>query len=99
MFPKLLIPNQYDFQRFITVNNRFQALTKNQKYFNNYRYQKSFFSSSGKDFLDAEYVLFTSDQSIHSALSVLHFQEYSYIEQLNELVANHEGKNSMYRFK
>jgi hypothetical protein len=89
---KLMVPVDYDLHEFSSCNRRFQELNKHQKYFNNYRYQKSLLGTENKDFIDAGYTLLVRNESVVSPLGVIHYQEYKDLEQLDVLISLQQDK-------
>ena len=89
---KLMVPVDYDLDKFCSSNRRFQELITHQKYCNNYRHQKALFTTAKKDFIDAGYTLFARDVSVVSPLGVIHYQEFKDLDQLDDLISIQQDK-------
>ena len=84
---KLFVPKEYDFVPFFQGIERFKDVVNHNKYANNYNYNRTIFLMDGVVFTDNGFIMVTRKDSISSPIAVLHFEEYSDIAQLTELLA------------
>jgi hypothetical protein len=83
---KLFVPEGYDFVPFFQSIEKFKDVVNHNKYANNYNYNRTIFLMDGIVFTDNGFVMVTKKDSISSPIAVLHFEEYSDIAQLTELL-------------
>lgn len=74
---KLLVPSDYDPKQFFEAIEEYNYVGDHHKYRNNYDYHKSILLVNGVKHLDNGFLLWVPSEELVSALSVLHFQEYS----------------------
>ena len=89
---KLLVPEKYDFSHFVKVNQPYRLSLENQKYFNNYRYQKALYQMQQVMHTDTGYLLISENESLVSPLAVLYFEYYSNYEHMTDLLLKHHDK-------
>jgi hypothetical protein len=86
---KLLIPEGYDVKSLAGNWDNFSGLVKNNKYGNNYDFNKAVYLVNKDPFHDTGFVLLKEDVRLTSPVSVLHYSyynsEYALKHQLDEL--------------
>ena len=88
---KLFVPAGYDFIPLMDVLSTRKEIADNNKYFNNYEYNKAIFMINGTEHFDTGNLLLTENSSFASPVSVLHFTYYQNPDNLkNELLVNHD---------
>ena len=80
---KLFVPEGYDFVPMLDVFTKNEEIRNHHKYFNNYEYNKAIYLVNSRQHLDAGNVLLVEDVAYASPVSVLNFEYYSDIEDLN----------------
>ncbi len=80
---KLFVPEAYDFVPMLDVFSKNEEIRNHHKYFNNYEYNKAIYLVNSRQHLDAGNVLLVEDDAYASPVSVLNFEYYSDIEDLN----------------
>ena len=88
---KVYIPKGYNLDKLFEAFCEFKEVIHHNKYANNYDYHKAIFSLGGHSFLDNGFLLLKEDKSLHSPVSVLH---YEYYENRTDLIALLEEKKS-----
>lgn len=83
---KLYIPEDYDIKNFFEPLQSFQPIFNHFKYNNNYDYNKSVYLVNMVDHFDNGFVLLKEDEQLASPLAVLHYERYSNLEQVGELL-------------
>lgn len=78
----LLLPDGYDVNRIIANLIGYGNSINHNKYANNYDYNRAIFLMNKVTFLDNNFALFRESGSIHSPLSVIHYQFYSIPEEI-----------------
>jgi len=86
---KVFVPENYDFSK---LKNAFMIyrdrLFNHNKFMNNYEYQKSIFLINSIQHIDFEFCILKEDSSIHSPISVIHYQYYKSKEEVQEIIEN-----------
>jgi len=82
---KLYVPENYNFETILHVfEERGKTAALNHKYVNNYDYNKSILLVNGVPHLDNGFILLKEDTSLFSPISMLHFEKYESIEELEK---------------
>ncbi|MBA3704802.1 MAG: acyl-CoA reductase [Bacteroidetes bacterium] len=82
---KLFVPEGYNFNTFYESIFEYQNIINNNKYGNNYDYNRTvYLMSSHSSLLDNNFLLLKEDNSYSSPIGVLFYEFYSDIEILNE---------------
>ncbi|MBL3657406.1 acyl-CoA reductase [Fulvivirga sediminis] len=89
---KLFVPNEYNFVSFLEAMSKYQYITYNHKYSNNYDYNKSIYLVNGVKHLDNGFLLLKEDHNMVSPISVLFFEYYSSDENLLEITNRQKDK-------
>ncbi len=79
---KLFLPANFNIVEMLDAFSDHQYVSETTKYFNNYEYNKSIMLVNRVKHLDCGFLLLTEDSSYASPISVLH---YEYYDQLNDL--------------
>lgn len=80
---KLFVPKGYDFKVLFSAFKKYEHLAHHSKYANNYDYNKSIFLINKVEFQDTGFVLLKEDTLFSSPISVLYFEYYDKMEDLN----------------
>ena len=85
----IFIPKDYEISKFYQGLEAFQPIINHFKYSNNYDFNKSVYLINKNVHFDNGFLLLTEDPSLSSPLSVVHFQRYNNINEVeNYLNAN-----------
>lgn len=85
---KIFIPEDYNFDMFFQAAFNWKEMIYNNKYMNNYDYNKAVYLMSNIPLLDNEFLLLKEDQGYSSPIAVLFYERYASLENLeNELAA------------
>jgi hypothetical protein len=89
---KLFVPEGYDFNNFYEAIYDQKEIINNNKYANNYDYNKTVYLMSGdSSLLDNNFLLLKKDDSYSSPIGVLFYEFYKNAAELNKkLAADHE---------
>jgi len=86
---KLFVPKGYKFDTFYESVFDFQNVVNNNKYANNYEYNKTvYLMSSNPTLLDNNFLLLKEDQSYSSPIGVLFYEYYDDLKSLNDRLEN-----------
>lgn len=89
---KLYVPEKYNFNKFFeAILTDYQTVIENNKYANNYDYNKAVYLLGNNALLDNNFVLLKQDESLNSPVAVLHYEYYNTIEELSKLL-NHQNE-------
>lgn len=90
---KLYVPKGYNFNQFFeAIFEDFQDIVNNNKYANNYDYNKAVYLLGNNQLLDNNFVLLKEDESFSSPVAVLHYEYYENIDELkNHLQSQKEN--------
>lgn len=80
---KLYLPVGYDFEPFFKAMYRWKEIINNDKYMNNYDYNKTVYLMSNIPLLDNEFMLLKEDSGFASPISVVFYEYYSDLSSLN----------------
>lgn len=83
---RLIIPEGYDFSVFFNAIEGYRLVAEHHKYRNNYDYNKSIFLVNGEPHYDNGFLLLKEDAGISSPVSVLYYEKYSSIQDVNEYI-------------
>jgi hypothetical protein len=88
---KIFIPKEYNFDPFFNAMFSWKEIINNNKYINNYDYNKAVYLMSDIDLLDNEFMLLKEDSNYSSPISVVFYEYYDSIDSLkNNLQENSE---------
>jgi hypothetical protein len=90
---KIYVPDGYDFTKFYeSVEDMSGDYLNHHKYFNNYEYNKSIFLVNRVPHFDNGFLLITESKSLVSAISVLHYEKYGSLSEVEALIRENEDK-------
>lgn len=89
---KLLVPDNYSFEKFFEAIVPYGTVMSNHKYANNYDYNRAIFLLDGVSFLDNNFLLLRENPGWSSPVSVLNFQRYNSPSHLSSLLAGASEK-------
>lgn len=103
---KLFVPKGYDFEKFFGSMYEYREIINNQKYINNYDYNKAVFLMSNFLVLDNGFLVLKEDSSYASPISSVFYEYYSDLEDIKKrldqdkeliqcVVSNHLTANSV----
>lgn len=103
---KLFVPKGYDFEKFFGAMYEYREIINNQKYINNYDYNKAVFLMSNFLVLDNGFLVLKEDTSYASPISSVFYEYYSDLEDIKKrldqdkeliqcVVSNHLTENSV----
>ncbi|MBZ0326216.1 MAG: acyl-CoA reductase [Altibacter sp.] len=81
---KIFVPQGYHFDAFFNGMYAWKEIINNNKYINNYDYNKAVYLMSNLDLLDNEFMLLKQDEAYASPIAVLFYEYYRDIETLTE---------------
>lgn len=79
---KLFIPKNYDFEKFFKAMYEYREIINNQKYINNYDYNKAVFLMSNFLILDNEFLVLKEDSSYSSPIASVFYEHYSNLDEI-----------------
>jgi hypothetical protein len=79
---KIYIPEDYDIDRFFNAIFDFQYVVMNNKYANNYHYNKTLFLLNSDSLLDNEFLILKEDKKISSPVGTLFYERYKDLKEL-----------------
>ncbi len=86
---KIYIPEDYDLNKILKKWDKFSGLIHNNKYANNYDYNKAVYLVNKDKFLDSGYLLLKEEKGLSSPVSVLYYEHYrsytSILQQIEEM--------------
>lgn len=88
---KLFVPEGYNFDAFFNGVYSWKNIIHNNKYMNNYDYNKAVYLMNSVKLLDNEFLLLKEDEGISSPISVVYYEYYdtkSYLEKRLSLDSN-----------
>ncbi|MFT4735910.1 MAG: hypothetical protein ACI8QD_001215 [Cyclobacteriaceae bacterium] len=89
---KLYIPEEYELPKLLDVWAVYKNVANNNKYINNYDYQKSIALVNGDPHLDTGFLLLKENDQLVSPLSVLYYQRYHSKEDLVLMIDSNRDK-------
>jgi hypothetical protein len=84
---KIFVPKDYDFELFFAAMYEYRDIINNQKYLNNYDYNKAVFLMSNFLILDNEFMTLKEDTAYASPISSVFYEYYQDLNQLKERLA------------
>lgn len=89
---KLYLPQDYNFEAFFKAMYSWKAIINNNKYINNYDYNKAVYLMDSFPLLDNEFMLLKEDSAFSSPISVVFYEKYSSIDNLKIELAENSSK-------
>ncbi len=86
----LMIPADYDLNRFFEAIVDHSEVINNNKYGNNYDYNKAVYLMNKAELLDNNFVLLRESEDLFSPLSMVHYQRYSDQNQVDSYLSKHQ---------
>ncbi len=80
---KLFVPEGYDFVPMLNIFSKNEEISNHHKYFNNYEYNKAIYLVNSRSHYDTGNVLLVEDVAYASPVSVINYEYYSSIDDLN----------------
>lgn len=81
---KIFVPNNYDFNPLFKAFEKYAGVAINHKYANNYDYNKSIYLVNREEHFDNGFLLLKNSVEMSSPISVIYFDYYQDIENLNK---------------
>lgn len=88
----LLIPHDFEINRFFEAIVGYGEVVNNNKYGNNYDYNRTVYLMNQLPLLDNNFVLLRESNELFSPLAMLHYQRYSDQLHLDSYLSQHEEK-------
>lgn len=88
----LIIPSDYDLNRFFEAIVPFAAVGNHHKYANNYNYNKSVYLLNNVNLLDNNFVLLRESEELFSPLSLLNYHRYQKTSEVAAYLELHKEK-------
>lgn len=88
----LLIPQEFEINRFFEAIVEYSEVVNNNKYGNNYDYNRTVYLMNQLPLLDNNFVLLRESDELFSPLAMLHYQRYSNQNALDSYLKMHEEK-------
>ncbi len=86
----LLLPMGYDIDLFFGSIIGHSRVIENNKYANNYDYNKAVFLMNLHDLLDNNFVLLRESEELFSPLSMIHYHYYSSVKEIEDYIQTHK---------
>jgi hypothetical protein len=83
---KLFVPKGYDFEKFFKGMYEYREIINNQKYINNYDYNKAVFLMSNFLVLDNGFLVLKEDNSYSSPISSIFYEHYTDLEEIKNRI-------------
>jgi len=80
---KLYVPEGYSFNNFFPAMQHYADVMQHNKYMNNLDYNNAVYLLNNRQFLTNNFLIVIEDASLHSPVSVLHFEYYKNEKELN----------------
>ncbi|NOU46643.1 MAG: acyl-CoA reductase [Bacteroidales bacterium] len=88
----IFVPEEYNFGNLLEIFSDKPELFNHSKYFNNYEYNKAILLINSIKHFDNNSVLLKEDASISSAVSMLHYQFYNNLNEVNQWIVLNKDK-------
>ncbi len=89
---KIFVPRGYDFDKFFKAMFKYNELVNNDKYINNYDYNKAVYLMSEYNILDNGFLILKEDESHASPIGSLFYEYYDDITSLSEKLVEDQEK-------
>jgi len=87
---KLFLPKDYNFDPFFNAMYGWKEIINNNKYINNYDYNKAVYLMSNIELLDNEFLLLKEDNGFSSPISVVFYQYYESEDELRKYLSENK---------
>ncbi|MBX2829302.1 MAG: acyl-CoA reductase [Flavobacteriaceae bacterium] len=88
---KIYLPEDYDFDAFFNGMFSWKDIINNDKYINNYDYNKAVYLMSDIALLDNEFMLLKEDTQFSSPIAVVFYERYQNLDNLREMLQDNAG--------
>lgn len=89
---KLFVPKNYDFEKFFNAMFHWKEIIHQNKYANNYDYNKAVYLMSEFDMLENGFLMIKEDESYGSPIATLFYEYYDSIEDLKNKISSDSQK-------
>ncbi|NNE76919.1 MAG: hypothetical protein HKN31_07580 [Pricia sp.] len=89
---KLFVPKAYDFNLFFKAIYTYREIIEQNKYANNYDYNKAVYLMSEFKILDNGFLILKEDESHHSPIASLFYENYQDIDKLRQRLKEDEDQ-------
>lgn len=89
---KFYVPEDYDFTQFYDIIEPLGDVFYHNKYKNNYDYNKSIYLVNRQHHFDNGFLILTENDSLVSPISVIFYEKYQNLEDLNQKIAEKADK-------
>ena len=89
---KLFVPKDYDFEAFFNAVYKWHPIIHEQKYANNYDYNKAVYLMSEFDMLENGFLMLKEDSSYSSPIATLFYERYDHLDSLREKLAEDQDR-------
>ncbi len=86
---KLYVPEDYDFTAFFEAIFSWKDIVHNNKYINNYDYNKAIYLMDSLPLLGNEFLLLKEDRGFSSPIAVVFYEKYGSLESVENAVKEH----------
>lgn len=83
---KLMVPENYDFQRFFEALEKYKESVNHNKYYNNYTYHKALFLMNIAPHFDNDFLILKEDEKIASPLGCIFYSVYKERNDILEFI-------------
>ena len=83
---KLFLPKEFSLDRIFENILDWKFIADNQKYNNNYEYNRTVYLLNNEPFLDNNFFILKENENLVSPVSVVHYQRYEQIEEAEKIV-------------
>ena len=87
-----LVPESFEINRFFEGIVSYGELVNNNKYGNNYDYQRAIYLMNQVRLLDNNFVLLRETDELFSPLAMLHYHRYTEIQEVENFISKHADK-------
>lgn len=87
---KIFIPSDYNVDLIFEALLSQSDLINHHKYGNNYDYNRTVYLMNNIPFLDNNCVMLKEDAGLHAPLSVLFYERYTTVDQVNKFIVEHQ---------
>lgn len=79
---KAYVPHDFDLDRLFKALYPFASVAENNKYSNNYDYNRAIYLMEKQDFLENGFFIFKKAAALHAPVAVLHYEVYQDLERV-----------------
>ena len=89
---KLFVPESYDLLRLKTGFEKHKTIMQHNQYMNNLDYQRTLYLMNQTPLLDIDFINIVENDSLHSAISCLHVERYTSIDDVHNFIIEQKDK-------